>query len=90
VAARHWGKNLGGGLYEFRTRHTPDEVLARFGFKPRRKVALGDRRRLILRVFFHVHGEKVVLLLGGYDKGGQNAKSYQQAQIATARERLAD
>jgi hypothetical protein len=90
VAAVHWGKNLGQGLYEFRTRHTPEEVLKRFQLRPRRKVAKGLSGRLTLRVFFHVHGDKAVLLLSAYDKGRHPAKSEQQRQIKLARARLAD
>lgn len=51
--------------------------------------AQADSRAMLLRVFFSVHGNKVVLLLGGYDKGRHPAKSHQQSQIRLARERLA-
>jgi len=43
---------------------------------------------MLLRAFFHVHGERLLLLLGGYDKGKADGKREQQAQIAIARERL--
>ena len=43
---------------------------------------------VFLRIFFHVHGDKIVLLLGGYDKGADPSKSRQQAEIKTARSRL--
>jgi hypothetical protein len=40
------------------------------------------------RVFFHPTGNKVLLLLAAYDKSKQPSKSFQNAQIATARKRL--
>lgn len=66
VCSDHWGRNLGGGLYELRAR----------------------RRGLLLRVFFAVERDRVVLLLGGYDKGAQPKR--QRAEIAQARRCLAD
>lgn len=44
---------------------------------------------MLLRVFFHVYGQKVVLLLGGYDKGKATGDRRQQTEIAIARKRLA-
>ena len=66
VCSDHWGRNLGGGLYELRVR----------------------RRALLLRVFFAVEQDRVVLLLGGYDKGAQPKR--QSAEIARARRCLAE
>jgi hypothetical protein len=43
---------------------------------------------LLLRVFCHAHGERVILLLGGYDKGQDPSKRRQTAEIAEARSRL--
>ena len=53
VCATDYGRQLGKGLFEFRLRRSVEEV--------------GER--ILLRVFCHAHGNKVVLLLGGYDKG---------------------
>ena len=66
VCSDHWGRNLGGGLYELRVR----------------------RRGLLLRVFFAVEQGRVVLLLGGYEKGAQPKR--QSVEIARARRCLAD
>ncbi len=43
----------------------------------------------MLRVFFHPHGDKLILLLGGYDKGARPSAKRQQAEIEIARKRLA-
>lgn len=66
VCADHWGRNLGGGLYECRIR----------------------RQHVVLRVFFCTDHGRVVVLLGGFDKGSQPKR--QGAAIAVARQRLAD
>ncbi len=49
---------------------------------------LGER--VLLRVFFHAYGQKIVLLLGGYDKGADTSERRQQREITTARKRLED
>lgn len=88
VVKTRFGKALGDGLFEFRLDDTVDEILKRCGFKKKRKLAGAPPHRLLLRVFFHVHGNRIVLLLGGYDKGKADGRREQQAQIAIARERL--
>jgi len=77
VCGSEFGKQLGGGLFEFRLR---DVVDAPDG---------GGSERVLLRVFCHAYGERVVLLLGGYDKGRSPSRSRQAREIATARTRLA-
>jgi hypothetical protein len=57
--------------------------------RPKKKDAEGDTGRILLRVFFHVHGDKIILLLGGYDKAARSSHSYQQSQIELSRRRLA-
>ena len=86
-----FGKPLGDGLYEFRLRHDADEILARKG-RARRLLdrARGTSDRILLRVFFHPHGKKLILLLGGYDKGRFPSKKRQEKEIAAARQRLAE
>jgi hypothetical protein len=62
-----WMKALGEGLYEFRIRHDATEIAERFGQEPSTP---GTRPASILvRVFCHFYGDRVVLLLSGYDKG---------------------
>jgi hypothetical protein len=88
VVTTRFGRALGKSLYELRLDDSAHEILARLVFKPRGKMTAVLSRVLLLRVFFTVHGDKVVLLLGGYDKGRHTAKSYQQEQIKLARARL--
>lgn len=86
VCESEWGKPLGAGLYEFRVRHTAEETAAMFAGEPR-----GGRKgqAIVLRVFFHPYGQKVILLLGGYDKGKEPSERRQQLKIETARSQLA-
>ncbi len=90
VVQTRYGRALGGGLFEFRLDDTVDELLNRLNLRRKKKLAHANSGVMLFRVFFSVHGEKVVLLLGGYDKGRHPAKSHQQSQIRVARERLAD
>lgn len=87
VVENDWGKMLGGGLFEFRLNKTAEQILTLFGKKIRKR----DREnggKILLRLFCHAHGDKIVLLLGGYDKGEHPAKPHQQDQIALARKLL--
>lgn len=67
LARTEWLKALGEGLHEFRVRHDADEITRMFGGDE--PDAVGRREKVLLRVFVHFHGDKVILLLGGYDKG---------------------
>lgn len=85
VCRSEWGKNLGDGLYEFRVRHSAPEIAKMFGGAP---PGLKEGERVLLRVFFHAYGQKIVLLLGGYDKGKKASDRKQQQEIDKARKRL--
>ena len=87
VCGSEWGKQLGDGLFEFRIRHTANEIEAMFGA---RSAAAKRREKVLLRVFCHAYGQKVILLLGGYDKGGDPSKKRQQREIVRSRKRLAE
>jgi len=82
-----WLKALGQGLHEFRVRHEADEIARMFGGEPPDVAA--PREKVLLRVFVHFYGDKVVLLLGGYDKGKDPKDKRQQREIARARKLLA-
>ncbi len=45
--------------------------------------------KVLLRVFVHFYGDKVILLLGGYDNGADPKERRQQREIAKARRYLA-
>jgi hypothetical protein len=86
--ARHeWLKPLGDGLHEFRIRHDAPTIVRMSGGDPAKVATL--RGRVLLRVFVHFYGDKVILLLGGYDKGGRPSQRRQQREIAEARRMLA-
>ena len=82
-----WLKALGQGLHEFRVRHEANEVARMFGVDPPGVEA--PREKVLLRVFVHFYGDKIVLLLGGYDKGRDPKEKRQQREIAQARKLLA-
>lgn len=90
VCKSTWGKALGGGLFEFRVRHTAVEIRRMFeGDPPRRSTDReGPPGKVVLRAFCHAHGNRLVLLLGGYDKGQAPSAKRQQKEIGTARKRL--
>jgi phage-related protein len=87
VCRSGYGKQLGDGLFEFRLRHDAGEILRSVG-KPARDELHAER--ILLRVFCHAHGDRLILLLGGYDKGTDPSKRRQQQEITVARKRLAD
>jgi hypothetical protein len=89
VCRSEWGKQLGGGLAEFRLRHDEREVLS--AHSPTEATALpeGSPERILLRVFFHAHGNRLILLLSGYDKGARPSGRQQQREIERARSYLA-
>ncbi len=82
VVRTDFGKSLGGGLYEFRVDQDAEQILRKAGKDPKPEPEEG---KILLRVFFHPHGRKLILLLSGYDKGEHTSKAYQNAQIEEAR-----
>lgn len=81
-----WLKALGEGLHEFRVRHDAQEIARMFGGND--PIVGASAEKVLLRVFVHFHGQKVVLLLGGYDKGDDPKPRRQQREIAEARRLL--
>ena len=67
-------------------RHDADEIAHMFGDDTPTRT--GRRERILLRVFVHFYGTKVVLLLGGYDKGADPKEKRQQREIAHAQKLL--
>jgi putative component of toxin-antitoxin plasmid stabilization module len=86
VVGTNFGKMIGGGIFEFRLDQTATEVLARKGKRARPE--MDAPAKILLRVFCHAHGNRIVLLLAGYDKGERPSRRHQQAQIALAKQRL--
>ncbi len=85
LAGTQWMKPLGNGLYEFRIRHTSEEINS---LNIPSIKAKGVHRPILLRIFISFHGKKVILLLSAYDKGKANSKNRQQSEIEIARKRL--
>jgi putative component of toxin-antitoxin plasmid stabilization module len=83
ICGTEHGKALGKGLFELRIRH--DESVIR-----RKAGEAGAKRgsQVLLRIFCHAYGQRIVLLLGGYDKGEDPAPRRQAREIETARQRL--
>jgi hypothetical protein len=79
VCGTEFGKQLGGGLFEFRLRNDL-----------RDRVPSGEAGRFLFRVFCHAHGDRLILLLAAYDKGEDPSPRRQDAEIALARARLRD
>jgi len=73
-------QQLGGGLFEFRLRRDLRNPAG----------AHEEAGRILLRVFCHAHGDRLLLLVGGYDKGEHPSPRRQSAEIALARARLKD
>jgi hypothetical protein len=88
LARTEWLKALGRGLHEFRVRHDAEEIAHMLGGE--HPDVSGPEGRILLRVFVHFHGEKRVLLLGGYDKSRDPSDRRQRREIAAARRRLAE
>lgn len=88
LAGTEWLKALGNGLHEFRVRHDAEEITHMFGNQD--PAGSGKREKILLRIFVHFHGNKIVLLLGGYDKGADPKEKRQQREIARARALLVE
>jgi phage-related protein len=87
VCDTEYGKNLGQGLFEFRLRHGADEVAAMF---TTRTPDERDKEPILLRVYCHAYGDKIVLLLAGYDKQADAGKKRENQEIMLARKRLTE
>lgn len=83
ICAGEWGKPLGKGLYEFRIRRSLNAILTLAGLDA--ATIHGADRSVLLRVFCTFHGDRIVLLLHGYDKLRDPSPKRQQKEIAKAR-----
>jgi hypothetical protein len=86
VCASDWGFALGAGLDEFRIRRTLSTICNEAGIVVPSGFAADDE--VLIRVFFTTHGRRILLLLGGYDKGADPSPKRQQRAIAAARKVL--
>jgi len=81
-----WLTALGEGLFEFRVRHDAATIDGLAGHEP--VEGLPTQRKILLRLFVHFYGDKVILLLHGYDKGANDSPRQQNKEIQEARKRL--
>jgi len=79
-------KALGEGLYEFRGRHDASTIRALYSDSG--ASAPTTPAKILLRLFVHFHGQKVILLLHGYDKGRDDSARRQNKEIQEAHKRL--
>lgn len=86
LARSEWLKALGEGLYEFRVRHTAAEIAKMFGGEP--PDVHHPPEAVLLRVFVHFYGNRIVLLVAGYDKGADPSAKRQNREIVRARKLL--
>jgi hypothetical protein len=90
VCRSEYGKALGGGLYEFRIRHDAEEILRAHSPQLLDKLGPLPTGPVMLRIFFGCLPDRVILLLGAYDKGSAPSRRRQQVEIGRARARLAE
>ncbi len=84
LAGTHWPRPAGTGLHEFRVRHDAGDIARMFDLAPGLAGTKGEE--VLLRVFVHFYGEKIILLLGGFDKS-RDAKR-QRREIDAAKSLL--
>lgn len=81
-----WLKPLGSGLFEFRIRHSALQIIQLYqmsGYEGKQ-----IREKVLLRIFLTFHGERLIVLLGAYDKSKDTSPRNQSRQIALSRKRL--
>lgn len=88
VVGTEYGKNLGDGLFEFRLRIDAQVILQKHAPHLLAKYPDPPHGEVLLRVYFHPHRDKLILLLGGYDRGRDPSDKAEQKQIKQARKRL--
>lgn len=91
VCGSPYGRHLGHGLFEFRLDEDEATLFRKWGPEAVSTSGHGDSSaRILLRVFCHATGDRVILILGGYDKGRDPSPRKQQGEIAKARARLTE
>jgi hypothetical protein len=81
----NWLKSLGGGLHEFRIRHTASQIVKNTSLSV---TTSSNRDKILLRVFVTFPEASQILILHGYDKGADDSRTRQQKEISIARARL--
>ena len=81
-----WMKNISMGLYEFHIRHSARQIMNMYANAG--EPAPAKAEAILLRVFVSFHGDRIVLLLHGYDKGVDDSAKKQNKEIKEAQRRL--
>ena len=89
VCNSDFGVNLGDGLYEFRLRHDHSQLISRVQPHLKGTISNGPEVNVLVQVFFAAYGNKIILLLHGYDKGRDSSERRKRKEINEARKRLA-
>ena len=91
VCGSSWGKWVHGapGIFEFRVRYDAATILRERGVPVPKALEGEGHADILLRVFCHAHGQKVILLLAGYDKGEAPGRKRQNTEVKRAKQRLA-
>ena len=90
VCATEFGRHLGQGLFEFRLRYDEAALRRRLHVVAPASPRASRGDPVLLRVFCHTYGHRVILLVAGYDKGVDPSRKRQQREIDVERRRLAD
>lgn len=88
ICETEWGKSLGEGLYELRIRASLNAILNRGRNQDKQISLAGGDKTILLRIFCTFHGQRVVLLFQGYNKGKDPSARRQQSEIKRARKHL--
>ncbi|MGM9473454.1 hypothetical protein ACS5PJ_15805 [Pseudarthrobacter sp. YS3] len=88
ICETEWGKALGEGLYELRIRASLNAILNRGASQDDLISVPGGDKTILLRIFCTFHGQRIVLLFQGYDKGKDPSDKRQQSEIKKARKHL--
>lgn len=87
ICSGEWGKNLGHGLYELRIRRTLETLLREHGHPGAISRVPNSwlKKRILLRIYCTFYGDKIILLLGGYNKLRNPSVKQEQKEIKAAR-----
>ncbi|CAB5073198.1 MAG: hypothetical protein F2951_02155 [Actinobacteria bacterium] len=82
----HWLKHVEKGIFEFRIKYSAADIKAMYA-----NLEINSPMppaKILIRLFIHFHGSKIILLLNGYDKARNDKPKRQQMEIKLARLRL--
>ncbi|GAA1883379.1 hypothetical protein GCM10009715_32190 [Paeniglutamicibacter psychrophenolicus] len=90
ICETEWGKPLKEGLYEFRIRRSFSTIV-NTGIaeeEERQMLPSWAQKPVLLRIFCTFHGNRIVVLFQGYDKGKDPSSRRQEREIQKARKIL--